>query len=1110
MISIKNILTISRFEAKVLWRNWFFRILAIAGIGFLTIFNIAVFSEADVPRWAFLSNSWMMPYASLVLISIPQAAAVVFLATGLIKKDKKVDTNEVFFVRPISNLDYVLGKALALFKLFFLLNLIFVSISLIFNITSPYTTFEPLAYILYPLLTSMPTIMFTTGISFLLVTILKNQPISIVLLLGLAGVQLIYYFDQFSNILDFVAFRLPMFTSDIAGFQDMEFALMQRLFYFILGIAFLFMTAFLLDRLSSHKTTKILTGTIGLVVLVFSAFVMLKLWDMRQEPIELRKQMVSLNGQWAAEPNISILSHSIDLELSENEIMGNSAMLVKNNTPETLNQIYFSLNPGLKLNEVLVNGQSVPADKNLHIISIAKGFSLAPAQEMNVELKYSGTIQESAAHLEVDKERYESALEYFMFSMQKKYAFLQSDYVLLTKDVMWYPDTQIGYSAITPKQERLAFLDFQLKVKTQEGQMAISQGEPVVKDNIYEFQPEYPLSQISLAIGDYVKKGIIVDSIEYAIYHYRDHDFFADHLDQLPDTLSSLITDLSNEYEDAQKISYPFKRLQFVETPLQFAAYTKVYETHQAYLQPETVFWPEKGGDIRQLDLRMQLRDMNNQAKSQNQTLTDKQKQANVFNDLIKRVITKQIGANYTFDGYNQDDADYSIFPNYYTYNTGFVSEEWGLLNRSIANYLINEKQAHTDFSRNRNGVSFTEECNDLMRESSLDEIVSEAEFNKIQKSIELKSEYLFSYLGQLVGEANLKGFLYEWINTHNHQLTHYEDLRTALLNEFNLDIDPIIQKVYSETSQPAFEILELQKYEILDGDRKRYQILTKIKNSGDNDGVIEIIFDNKGNSDGEFYRGKVNEETESEIEGQLSLIKKGETKELGFILDEKPNNITINTLISRNIPSKITMPVGTLSKRENATLFEGERLATEGKELAYTEVIVDNEDENFSSFSPIKPTYLKAYLDSRKTTEQKYYGEWDRPYSKWLATTGSEYFGTVIRSAHFTRSGSGEKVASWRPEIKEAGFYDIYTYMKGKNQNAYSGNDSNGKQYFYHYIIKHADGEDNINYNISNAEPGWNYLGSYYFNEEGGSISLTDECDLRTVYADAIKWVKQ
>ena len=108
MISIKNILTISSYEAKVLWRNWFFRIVALAGVFFVTIFNIGVFSEADTPRWFVLSNSWIMPYAAMILISVPQAAAVIFLASGLIKKDKKIDTNEVFFVRQISNLDYVL------------------------------------------------------------------------------------------------------------------------------------------------------------------------------------------------------------------------------------------------------------------------------------------------------------------------------------------------------------------------------------------------------------------------------------------------------------------------------------------------------------------------------------------------------------------------------------------------------------------------------------------------------------------------------------------------------------------------------------------------------------------------------------------------------------------------------------------------------------------------------------------------------------------------------------------------------------------------------------------------------------------------------------------
>src|SRR3989337_1838995 len=114
MTSVKNILTISSYEAKVLWRNWFFRIVALLGTGFITIFNLAVFSELDTPPWRVLSNSWILPYSSLIMISIPQVAAVIFLATGLIKKDKKLDTNEVFFVRPITNLDYVFGKALAL------------------------------------------------------------------------------------------------------------------------------------------------------------------------------------------------------------------------------------------------------------------------------------------------------------------------------------------------------------------------------------------------------------------------------------------------------------------------------------------------------------------------------------------------------------------------------------------------------------------------------------------------------------------------------------------------------------------------------------------------------------------------------------------------------------------------------------------------------------------------------------------------------------------------------------------------------------------------------------------------------------------------------------
>jgi hypothetical protein len=197
-------------------------------------------------------------------------------------------------------------------------------------------------------------------------------------------------------------------------------------------------------------------------------------------------------------------------------------------------------------------------------------------------------------------------------------------------------------------------------------------------------------------------------------------------------------------------------------------------------------------------------------------------------------------------------------------------------------------------------------------------------------------------------------------------------------------------------------------------------------------------------------------------------------------------------------------------SKQEAGLLFDGERVVDNEKPSRDYEVIVDNEDPGFSSFSPVKPTILKAYLDSKNDVDQKYYGSWNSSYSKWLATTGSDCYGSVIRSAHFTRSGNGEKIVTWTPTFKENGFYDIYVYMKGKNQNEYIGRDGDSRQFDYHYIIHNSDGSDNIKYNITNAEPGWNYLGSYYFNKTGGSVSLTDECELRTVYADAVKWVKQ
>lgn len=1109
MRSLKNIWTISGYETRVLWRNWFFRILAIAGIFFLTIFNLAVFSEMDTPRWFVLSNSWFMPYSSLVLISIPQVAAVIFLATGLIKKDKKVDTNEVFFVRPITNLDYVLGKALALFKLFFGLNLVLIGIPLIINLTNPNLHFNPLSYVVYPLLVSVPTIVFVTGLSFLVVTLIRNQPVTIVLLLGISAVQLIYYFDQFSNILDFSAFRLSMLASEIVGFVDISFAIQQRLFYFITGVGLLFITSFFLDRLPGTRVGKYVTGLIGIFLLGAAGYLMFDLWKQRGDLMTSRDLLTTTNSKWANTPNIDIVSHHISLTHSEEALSATSNIVIENATGAPLDRIFFTLNPGLDVLNVIWNQEDIASSRDNQFVVI-ENVQLKPGERSTIRLDYEGIIDERVAHLEVDQKRFEEANDYFMYSLHKKYAFQQPDFVLLTKDVLWYPDTQVGFSRTATSSQRRSFIDFSLNVTTADNLVAVSQGHMEQDAGTYRFTPEYPLPQISLAIGMYQKKEIIVDSIAYSVYHYPESDYFTKQLGELSDTLTYLISDIAKEYEDGQKLRYPFRRLQLVETPIQFTGYSKIYEGQQALVQPETVYLPEEGGDVRQFDFRRQLRDMNRQAREQNQELREIEKQANVFSDMVKKVFTKQIGAGWFFDGRDDDDPDYSLYPHLYSFNSGIVSAEWELLNQSMSAYLRNDKRPQNDFSRNLNGVSFTEECNTLMRSATLSEILtSDTEFNKMKKSVTLKGSYLFSYLGQLIGEQKFKAFLYDWINAHQHQLTTFSEFQNAIMGHFGIDIKPLIQRIYSDTKQPAFVIENLEKYEVLDGDRKRYQVLLDITNAGDNDGVVELKLNPEESDENVFFNRRVNEEVKEEEPGYLSIILQGQTKQLGFVVDEKPDRITINTMISQNIPSVIHMTMGTMTKRNGGELFAGERFLEARRTSDAIEIIVDNEDEGFSTFSPVEPTYLRAYLDSRETEDKKYHGKWFRSYSKWLATTGSSFYGDVVRSAHFTRSGKGEKSTTWTPELQEEGFYDVYVYMMGKNQNEFVGR-NNSRQYNYHYVINHGDGEDQIQFNITNAEPGWNYLGSYYFNTNDASVSLTDKCELRTVYADAIKWVKQ
>ena len=203
MISIHNILSIAKYERKTLLRSWFFRIFAILSLLVLFGMNFGMIIEGGGgDGWAIRSIPSAIPYFNLLILNVAQAIIAVFLASDFLKRDKKLDTTEVIYMRSMTNGEYVIGKTWGNLQVFIVLNLIVVIMALIFNLLAEGTSISWLSYGIYLLAISIPTLVFIMGLSFLLMSVIRNQAITFVLILGYIGITLFLIQAKFYYIFD--------------------------------------------------------------------------------------------------------------------------------------------------------------------------------------------------------------------------------------------------------------------------------------------------------------------------------------------------------------------------------------------------------------------------------------------------------------------------------------------------------------------------------------------------------------------------------------------------------------------------------------------------------------------------------------------------------------------------------------------------------------------------------------------------------------------------------------------------------------------------------------------------------------------------------------------
>lgn len=1109
-----NLFTVARFERKTLFRSWFFRIFAAIAIIGISIFNLVVNLENTGVPWIYRALPASLPYANLIILNLGQAIVAVFLASEFLKQDRKNDTVEVIYVRSMTNLEYVFGKTLGILSVFLLLNFAVLIIGIGFSFISTDSAKGIAEFFLYPILISIPTLTFILGLSFFLMSVLKNQAITFIILLGYIALTVFYLNDVYYHFFDYIGYKVPFLASTVGGFGNIKSIVLHRSVYFLLGLAFVFFTVYKLNRLPQTPRKAYLPLVFAIVLFGGAAYLGYLYVYSKENAISEKMAMINLNNRYVNFSMVTINDYDIDLKHNNNSIDVTALIKVSNNNDSELDKLIFSLNPGLKISSIKIDGKEIDYYRDIHLLFIP-GQKLGAGSSASISMSYSGGINENTHFLDIHPDEVNENVSMELFNAQKRYAYLTSSFVCLTSESLWYPTAGVTYSTRKPAYQAVNFARFSLTVSTKPNLMAISQGEVKSAENgVYKFANANPLPKLSLLIGNYLKYSIKVDSIEYSLFTIKGNDYYVKQLSELTDTLPSIIRELKRDYESLIDLKFGYNRLSLAEVPVNLSVDRHIFSNVSDAVQPEIIFYPEKGVFMDETDFRRRKKRAERQMKSNNEEVTDIELQTRIFKRFVR---SNFMAAPWEWFNFSEimNRYTFSLIPFYYSHITSITSNEWPLLNAATEVYLLNRNSNYMpQNSWYFRGIKKNEKINLELKEQSLRELVKNGKrhldrekdvYNPLilNDIVLAKSDQLFAMQRTRFNDKAFNQLLNQLVYDNRFKVFTFNYIDSLYLARFNTSISDEVKNWYTTTRLPGYIVSNPQTYKVLDGDYTKYQVRFKIANPTPVDGIVETsIFLGSGTNPRSFSS---DEPTQPDNYQRIYIPAKS-AREVGMLFTSEPKKLNIFTGISENLPNTISYDLSGFDElKRNGNLDGVIEIPFFDTDIKENEYVVDNEDEGFQIVQQMEESYLKSLINNNSDKNYKYSGihVWSPP-NEWRLVLESGFYGQYVRSGYYTASGDGSRLARWIPELPQSGYYDVYCHAA--KVNIYWGR--NNRKSDYNYIIFHDDGVDDVTLSDEELNAGWNYIGTYYISPDNAKVELTNKSVGKMIFADAIKWV--
>jgi hypothetical protein len=399
----------------------------------------------------------------------------------------------------------------------------------------------------------------------------------------------------------------------------------------------------------------------------------------------------------------------------------------------------------------------------------------------------------------------------------------------------------------------------------------------------------------------------------------------------------------------------------------------------------------------------------------------------------VDRMRRNRIGFNFKSD----IETQFDLLPNFVSFNSQVVSTRWPVLNFALESYM--RKRVATPlvlYRQTDSGLSPEEESNLDLKDRSLAEMVTDPNLETaiVHGALQAKAQTLLALIEAKYGKEDFDKKFTSFLNRQKNSIITEQELTEFLSDLGDISLAEIADEWYTGKEMPGFIIGDVESYDMIVGERTRTQVKLLIANPSPVDGIIKFRLRGRAGRGG----------APPDIYTRALLVPALTTIKVGFVTDQPPASMTVETFVSQNIPATIDVPfLGDRAVREEVPFDGNIPKPYERSDLfPEDEIIVDNIDPGFEIYGAAKQNWLSRIMQNlfdREEDSTVFTGlNLLNPPAFWTQSTSPDFYGEFARSAYIKRSGEGKEKVKWKTDIEDAGEYDIYFY--GRKTSGRSG----------------------------------------------------------------------